>query len=156
MIDMNECVQRLAMHEGIRLEPYMCPAGYKTIGIGRNLEKNPLTSEEKRVCGDYERGITKQAAFYLLRNDIERVTKECKKNISFFETLDDERQYALLDMAFNLGIKGLLKFKNMLSAMGIGCWTEASRECLNSKYAKDVGKRANRIAETIRTGKFIV
>lgn len=154
MIDMNECVQRLVMHEGCCLNPYICPAGYKTIGVGRNLETNPLTSEEKRVCGDYEHGITKQAAFYLLRNDIERVNKECKKHIPFFETLDNERQYALLDMSFNLGIKGLLKFKKMLSAMGIGNWIEASNECLNSKYAKDVGKRAKRIAETIKTGRF--
>ena len=151
---MNECVQRLAMHEGIRLEPYICPAGYKTIGIGRNLETNPLTAEEKRVCGDYEHGITKQAAFYLLRNDIKRVTKECMKSIPFFSVLDNERQYALVDMCFNLGIKGLLKFKNMLRAMGAGYWEEASRECLNSKYAKDVGIRAKRIAETIRTGRF--
>lgn len=156
MIDMNECVQRLAMHEGIRLEPYICPAGYKTIGIGRNLETNPLTAEEKRVCGDYEYRISKQAAFYLLRNDINRVIKECKKGIPFFNCLDNERQYALVDMAFNLGIEGLLKFKNMLSAMGMGNWDIASEECLNSKYAKDVGRRAKRISETIRTGRFIV
>ena len=83
MIDMNEKVQRLVMHEGCVLKPYICPAGYKTIGVGRNLETNPLTEEEKRVCGDYEHGITKQAAFYLLRHDIERVEKDCKKKIAF-------------------------------------------------------------------------
>lgn len=84
MIDMNECVQRLAMHEGIRLMPYRCSRGYLTIGIGRNLKTNPLTVEEKNVCGDYKYGITKQAAFYLLRNDINRVIKECKKTFLFF------------------------------------------------------------------------
>lgn len=156
MIDMNDKVQRLVMHEGCVLEPYICPAGYKTIGVGRNLETNPLTEEEKRVVGDYEHGITKQAAFYLLRHDIERVEKECKKKIAFYTLLDDERQYALMDLAFNLGIAGLLKFKKMLTAMACGYFEDAAKECLDSKYARDTGKRAKRIAETIRTGKFRV
>ena len=46
--------------------------------------------------------------------------------------------------------------EGMLSAMGMGNWDIASEECLNSKYAKDVGRRAKRISETIRTGRFIV
>lgn len=156
MIDMNEKVQRLVMHEGCRLKPYYCTKGKQTIGVGRNLDDNPLTEEEKRVCGDWEKGITKNAAFYLLRHDIERVEKECKKKIAFYTLLDDERQYALLDMAFNLGIAGLLKFKKMLMAMACGYFEDAAKECLNSKYAKEVGQRSKRIAETIRTGKFRV
>lgn len=156
MIDLGIVTQRLCIHEGIRLEPYRCPAGYLTIGVGRNLDTNPITSEEEKVVGDWRHGITKNAAFYLLRNDIARVEKECKQYIGFWNNLDDERQYALLDMAFNLGIKGLLKFKKMLSAIALGNYKEAAEECLNSKYAKDVSKRAERIAKTIETGKFVV
>lgn len=114
MINENEAVQRLCLHEGIRLQPYRCPAGYLTIGVGRNLETNPLTAEEKKVCGDWQHGITKNAAFFLLRNDIKRVEAECAERIPFWKQLDDERQYALVDMAFNLGVSGLLKFKK--------CW----------------------------------
>lgn len=153
-IDINELIQRFVLHEGCELMPYRCPAGYLTIGVGRNLETNPLTQEEKRVCGDYMRGITKNAAYYLLRNDIDKVKRECKQSIPFFNALDAERQYALLDMAFNLGIKGLLKFRKMLNAMGCGDWNWASDECLNSTYAKQTGIRARRIANTIKTGVF--
>ena len=120
MIDMNEKIQRLVMHEGIRLKPYYCTRGKQTIGVGRNLDDNPLTEEEKRVCGDWEKVITKQAAFYLLRHDIEKTEKECKSKIAIYEALDDERQYALLDMAFNMGVAGVLKFKKMLMAMACG------------------------------------
>lgn len=144
------------MHEGCRLQPYYCTRGKQTIGVGRNLDDNPLTDEEKRVCGDWEHGITKQSAFYLLRNDIKRCEKECRKEIAFYELLDDERQYALLDMVFQLGIGGVKKFKKMLMAMACGYWEDASKECLNSKYAQQTPKRAKRIAETIRIGKFIV
>ena len=155
-IDINSMIQRFVLHEGCVLQPYKCPAGYLTIGVGRNLETNPLTKTEEKVCGDYMHGITKNAAYYLLRNDIEKVKRECSKNIPFFNQLDCERQYALLDMDFNMGIKSLLKFKNMLGAMGIGDWNKAADECLNSNYAKQTGKRAKRIANTIRTGEFRV
>lgn len=154
MIDMNEAVQRLVLHEGIRLKPYRCPKGYLTIGVGRNLETNPLTAEERRLIGDWRDGIIKEQAFYLLRNDIRRVVGECEQYIPFWKQLDNERQYALVDMAFNLGVKGLLGFKKMLTAMGVGNWGQAANECLASKYAKEVGKRAIRIAETIKTGRF--
>lgn len=152
----NELIQRFVLHEGCELMPYRCPAGYLTIGVGRNLETNPLTGEEKKVCGDYMHGITKNIAFYLLRHDIEKVKRECKQNIPFFNRLDPERQYALIDMCFNLGIKSLLGFKKMLGAMGCGDWERAANESLNSKYAKQTGKRARRIANTIKTGEFKV
>ena len=156
MIDTNELIQRFVLHEGCILTPYKCPSGYLTIGVGRNLDTNPLTPEEKKVCGDYMRGITKNAAFYLLKNDLRKVKRECEQHIPFFHRLDKERQYALLDMCFNLGIKGLLKFKLMLEALGVGNYQKAADECLNSQYAKQTGKRAKRIAKTIRTGKFEV
>ncbi len=155
-MNINQIEQRLVIHEGLKLEPYKCPAGYWTIGIGRNLITNPITDEEKKVVGDWRHGITKNAAFYLLRNDIKRVELDCRQGIPFWKQLDDERQYALLDMAFNMGIKKVLKFKKMLAAMEIGDYRGAAKECLNSKYAKEVGKRAQRIAKTIETGKFIV
>ncbi len=152
MIDVNEAVQRLCLHEGIRLQPYKCPAGYWTIGVGRNLETNPPTAEEKRVIGDWRDGITKNAAFYLLRNDIKRISDECARQIPFWKNLDDERQYALVDMAFNLGMAGLLKFQKMLSYLGVGNYILAATECLASKYAKDVGERAVRVAKIIEKG----
>lgn len=155
-IDTNELVQRFVLHEGCVLVPYRCPAGYLTIGVGRNLEANPLTTEEQKVCGDWRHGITKNAAFYLLRNDIEKVKKECELYIPFFNKLDGERKYALLDMAFNMGIVGLLKFKLMLSAIATGNFDKAAEECLNSRYAKQTGKRARRIANVIKTGRFEV
>lgn len=155
MLSNEEIIQRLVFHEGCKLMPYRCSRGYLTIGVGRNLETNPLTNEELKVCGDYNHGITKNAAFYLLRNDIARVVDECKKKISFWSQLDNERQYALIDMDFQLGIGGLLGFKKMLKAMGLGNFKEAAEHCLDSKYARsDTPTRAKRIAKTIETGRF--
>ena len=154
MIDTYEATQRLILHEGLRLQPYFCSKGKRTIGIGRCLDTNPLTKEEEKVIKDWEHGITKGEAVYLLLNDIKMIETELKQKIRFYKKLDDERQYALLDMAFNLGVFGLLKFKRMLQALSHKNYEVASQECLCSQYAKDVGERAKRIAQLILTGEF--
>lgn len=154
MIDMYIVCQRLIAHEGLRLQPYFCSKKKLTIGVGRCLETNPLTAEELKVVGDWQHGITKCSAIYLLRNDVKRIYKSLKNELPFFTDLDSERQYALIDMAFNLGISGLWRFKKMLKALEKGDFKTAAKECLDSKYAKDVGLRAIRIAKTIETGEF--
>lgn len=154
MINYSEARQRLILHEGLVLTPYKCTAGYLTIGVGRNLETNPLTSDELKACGDWKHGITRSAAMFLLKNDMIKTENECAKKIPFWNHLDDERQYALFDMAFNLGIDGLLKFKKMLYEMSIGNYRGAAKECLNSKYAQQTGKRAKRISKLIETAKW--
>lgn len=156
MLDTAEMINRLILHEGLRLMPYKDTLGLWTIGIGRCVETNPFTEEELKAVGDWKNGITRNAAYMLCRNDIDRCLCELKKNIAFFEKLDAERQYVLLDLCFNMGIKGLLKFKNMLSAFGVGGWNKAADELLNSKYATQVGKRAVRLANCIKTGRFEV
>ena len=154
MIDKYEICQRLLLHEGLRLQPYRCSKGKLTIGIGRNIDDNPFTDAELKVIGDWKHGITTQAAFYLLRNDIDCLEKELQRKINFWHNLSDERQYALLDIAFNIGVCGLLKFKKMLAWLWMGNFEQAAIECLNSKYAKDTGHRAKRIATLIRTENF--
>ncbi len=148
-------IRRLKFHEGMVLRPYRCPAGKLTIGIGRNIEDNPFTAEEKKAIGDWKHGITENAAYMLLRNDIKRCIAELKQNIDFFPALDIERQYALVDMCFQMGIGGLKKFKNMLKWMKLKQWKAAADECLNSAYAKQTPERAKRIARVIREGLWL-
>ena len=155
MIDYHEIMKRLIFHEGMSMKAYRCSAGFLTIGVGRNLEINPLLPKEKQKLGDITNGITVEDALYLLKNDVKRCEEELIKNISFYYQLDDERQYALLDMCFNMGIKKLMGFKKMLNAMLIGDFRGAAKECLNSKYAREVGKRAERIARLIETGVWV-
>lgn len=156
MIDEFEAVQRLSLHEGIRLQPYRCPRGFLTIGVGRNLQTNPLSREEIKILGrrDLSSGITRQEAFFLLRGDIRRTLEKCRKEIPFFDNLDDERQYVLVDMAFNMGIGGLLKFQKMLAFIGVENYRQAAAELLSSRYARQVPIRAERLAQTLKNGRW--
>ncbi len=144
--------RRLEFHEGCVLKPYYDTEGKLSIGIGRCIDTNPFTEAELKAVGDWKKGITRNAALMLLRNDVARCQKELPQQIEFYDKLDLERKYALLDMSFQLGIKGLLGFKKMLGAMKYGNWGQAAKECLNSKYARQVPARAKRIARLIKEG----
>jgi len=129
---------QLLRHEGLKLKPYRCPAGKLTIGVGRNLE---------------DRGITQKEAFVLFENDILRCEKELLAEIpEVYPGLNETRKSVLLNMCFNLGITGLLGFKNTLAFMGAGDFERAANGMLASKWAKQVGRRAIELSELMRKG----
>ena len=136
---MHTLKDMLIRHEGERLKVYMCPAGKPTIGVGRNLE---------------DRGISHVESDFLLDNDIEAFTANLTKRLFWFKDLDSVRQAVLVDMAFNMGVAGLMAFKKTLKAIENGKWTEASRQMLDSRWATQVGSRATELAEMMRTGRW--
>jgi len=137
MPDRQKMIRQLRLHEGERLKPYRCTAGKLTIGVGRNLE---------------DRGISAEEAAYLLNNDIDREWKDLTTNLPWVTGLSDVRQRVLLDMSFNLGIDGLLKFKNTLAAIRRGDYNRAADMMLASIWAKQVGTRAARLSQMMRSG----
>ena len=136
---MNRIKSQLVRHEGLRLKPYRCTAGKLTIGVGRNLDD----------CG-----ISQKEAYALLDNDIRNCEQHLLEEIPLiYSTLDEVRQSVLLNMCFNLGLKGLLGFNNTLTFIAAGDWERAANGMLASKWAKQVGLRAIELSETMRKGK---
>jgi lysozyme len=131
---------QLIRHEGLRLSAYQDSLGYWTIGVGR------LIDARKRG------GITTAEARYLLGNDIVKVTSGLNDALPWWQTLSDVRQRVLADMAFNLGLAGLLTFKRTLVLIHDADYEAASKAMLQSKWASQVGRRAIRLAEMMRTG----
>ena len=134
----KKMIAQLRLHEGERLKPYRCTAGKLTIGVGRNLD---------------DRGITSDESAYLLNNDIDSHWIELLEHLPWVETLDEVRQRVMLDMAFNLGISGLLTFRRTLGHIKAGDYALASSAMLESKWATQVGQRAKRLAAMMKTGK---
>ncbi|MBF0280506.1 MAG: hypothetical protein HQM13_22105 [SAR324 cluster bacterium] len=76
------------------------------------------------------------------------------RNFSFFQKLSEVRKMVLIDMCFNLGLSRLKKFKTTLAAIETGDFVTASREMLNSRRAKQVGTRAERLSEKMKSHIF--
>lgn len=111
-----------------------------------------IANDSERVKALCQGGITSEEALHLLDNDIDLVQSQLMRNVDFIGRLDDVRKVVLCDMAFNLGITGLLKFKRMLKAIELGNYQMAADEMLQSKWAKQVGKRATDLADMMRQG----
>lgn len=156
------CIQRLCVNEGIKLKPYTCPAGHLTIGIGHNLDENPLTKEEKEYIGHpVKQGINEDQAFFLCRNDLKKVRDDLDRELPWWRDLNKDRQFVMIDLCFNMGIgkkggkKGLLSFPKTLTSIATGSYDTASKQLLQSKYAKQVGDRALRNAYCLKYGEYL-
>ena len=128
---------QLVRDEGLRLFPYQDTRGKWTIGVGRNLTDD---------------GISQAEAVMLLANDIGAATRSLETALPWAMALDSTRHAALVNMTFNMGIGGLCTFREFLMAMQQGNWTEARNQMLDSKWAEEVGTRAQRLAIQIETG----
>ena len=110
-------LKELVKHEGLRLQVYQDTLGIDTIGIGRNLKDRGISKEEldeldiPTIDHVYEYGITEADAMLLAENDVQIVEEELLRAHPCVEELDAVRQLVLVDMAFNMGVPRLCKFK---------------------------------------------
>jgi lysozyme len=122
-------ITHLIRDESLEQMVYRCTGGKLTIGVGRNLEDVGLSLDE---------------CMYLLNNDIDRVTRECKM-FSWFNDLTENRQMVIFNMMFNLGRPRFLTFKRAIEAIEQRRWDEAAKEFKDSLWYEQVGDRADRI-----------
>lgn len=129
-------VTRLKTEEGFRSQSYTDTTGHETIGYGFNITA----------------GITKYAAAALL---VAQAT-ECNTDLLeyyWYTDLDDVvRASVLIDLAFNMGVRGLLHFPKMIAAIGDKNWKLAHDELLNSLAAKEDPGRYAMLADLLLNG----
>ena len=153
-------VNKLIAHEGLRLQVYKDTLGIDTIGIGRNLEDRGITKEEldwmdiPSMDAVYEYGITEADAMYLAKNDVQIVEEELVRAHPCVEELDSVRQLVLMDMAFNMGVPRLRKFKKMWNAVHEKKFDIAAKEMLDSRWAVQVKSRSTKLAHAMHHGEF--
>ncbi len=133
---------QLRRDEGEVLHAYTDTEGYLTIGIGRLIDK--------RKGG----GISGEEAAYLFSNDFKSKLAEVRRRIPWFDSLDVARQGVLLNMAFQMGVEGLLGFKNTLAMVEKGNYEAAANGMLSSLWARQTPNRAKRLSDQMRDGKW--
>lgn len=131
-------LEQLKRDEGLRLTPYTDTVGKVTIGYGTNLTD----------------GISKDEAEYLLANRLNQTKIELAQAIPWVTSLDEARRGVLENMAYNLGVRGLLAFRNTIALIKAGSYEHAADEMLKSRWAVQVGHRAGRLSEQMRTGEW--
>jgi lysozyme len=132
----KEGLAHLKRHEGYRKHMYKCSEGFNTIGYGLNLDA----------------GLDEEVASFITEFIANRIDGELTVRLEFYKILSQRRKDVLINMAYNLGIEGLMGFKNTIHLISVGKFDEASAAMLKSKWASQVGARARFLADQMRTG----
>lgn len=139
----TELTRQLKGDEGVKTHAYQDHLGFWTIGIGRLVDQRKPGS-----------GLRPEEITFLLNNDIDDRIDALGRRIPWFLQLDAARQGVLLNMSFQLGVDGLLGFKNTLKLVERGDYAQAADNMLLSKWATQTPERARRMAEQMRSGRW--
>jgi len=135
---------QLIRDEGKRYIPYKDSRGFWTVGVGHKLSGPPASLEP----------VTDRQINIWLDDDIKSVT-DSLSSFAWFQSLDTVRQGVFQNMAFNLGVSGLLHFVHVIAAAVEEDWSTTVMEMKESLWAKEVGIRADRLMEQMMTGGWV-
>ena len=132
----SDLPDEISEHEGFEPKPYHDTRGYLTIGKGTLIEH----------------GIDESLADVMMLFALDRKLKQLEKRSPIPLTeLPLEVAEVLGNMAYQLGVDGLMKFKNMWAALAKKDYHLAANEMLNSAWAQQTPRRAHEQAEIVRS-----
>jgi len=131
MPDFKALIERIGVNEGFRSKPYQCSEGVWTIGHGLTW----LTEEE---------------SLHILTGRISQLHLKLLDDLDWYKDMPPEIQGILIEMVYQIGYSGVMKFKKMIANMIDKDWKGAATEMLDSLWAKQTPNRANRLADIVR------
>jgi len=143
--------KQLELHEGRKNKIYKCTAGKRSIGVGHNIDAKGLPDDIEAFLDD-NGYITDEMIDRLLDDDIADASADVKRLYPMSYSFSEARRFALVDFLFNVGITTARTFTNTNKAINEERWDDAANGLLASKYARQVGKRAQTIARMLREG----
>ncbi len=136
-MNLNKAVKSIAEEEGFSSVVYKCTEGYDTIGYGFAVKDLVLTEDLSKI---------------ILKFKVYDLYLEKDKKFPWFNKLPQGIQTACLDMGYQMGLEGFTGFRNTINYLRTGNWLRASKEVLDSRYAKQTPYRAKRVSETFKKG----
>lgn len=153
--------------EGFSPVVYKCPAGFNTIGYGRNIDANPLTQSEiarmgrRTINGESQLVISNLLAEEWLTSEILDIASKCEGK-EWFEYIGYERKGVIIDIIYNIGFSKWNDFEKCKKALADKNFGIASYELGvgtgeggKSKYFLATGNRALRNIEILKYGEKI-
>jgi lysozyme len=146
------CVHGATIHEGFSQKVYVDVDKSLAIGHGYNLTHNPLNLPKSEIKSLKKHGISKAEALKLTERLCEQ-TENRLNELSWFDSQPDYVKYVIIDMAYNMGVNGAIGFDKSIKLIKNNKMLLASKEILNSKWARQTHGRARELAEVLKTGK---
>jgi GH24 family phage-related lysozyme (muramidase) len=153
----QEIYELIKDHEGYKNNVYKDSLGKPTIGIGFNLTRPDARNIIQQIGGNYDKILSGETSLSdkqvkdLFEITISIAYKDAQKYLPNLMNMPKNIKLAIIDMAFNMGYPRLSQFKNTKEYIISGNYNKAAEEILNSKWAKQVKRRAANISKLIVT-----
>jgi len=145
-MDIEKLREQLKIDEGCVYEIYNDHLGYATFGIGHLvLESDP------EYGADIGTPVSDDRVIEAFEQDVQTVLSDCAVLYPDFDELPEEVQQVIANMMFNLGRPRLSAFKGMKAGVDARDWNEAADQMVDSRWYRQVGARAERLVERIRS-----
>tara|TARA_R110002072_G_scaffold6235_2_gene37216 strand:+ start:2075 stop:2560 length:486 start_codon:yes stop_codon:yes gene_type:complete len=149
-VDVKDLYEEISSDEGKILHAYLCTELHATVGIGHKiLDTDP--EKELEIYGvnweevpDDQR-ITEDRCYILFQEDVQIAIGGCMNIYNNWDELPQEMQHVLVNMAFQMGQRGLSNFKNMKAAIEEQDFAKAAVEMMDSRWASQTPERAERL-----------
>lgn len=125
---------------GIRLSAYQDSRGLWTIGVGHCIQTRP---------------ISRRAAEVIFEDDLIDTLNDVHRALPWAAALGDARFAVLANMAYQMGMGGLLSFRRMLAAVERRDFAQAAAEMRHSEWARQTPNRCERLATQMERGEWV-
>ena len=143
-LDREAVFETMKVDEGVVYEVYHDHLGLPTFGVG-----HLVLNTDKEYGKEVGTPISEERIIECLNNDVDIVCEELDRNLYWWRELNDNKQRVMVNMCFNLGYPRLSKFKKFLAAMEVHDFETAAIEMMDSKWANQVGLRAERLKKRV-------
>ena len=131
---MSKLIEAVKLSEGFRDRVYKDSLGIDTIGYGFAIKDLVLDEDISEM---------------ILKRKLEALIERVNKRFDFVECLPEEAQEVIYEMCYQLGVTGVSKFKKTLLYLENEEFNMASKEMLDSKWARQTPNRAKRLSDII-------
>lgn len=143
-------IQKMIAHEeGKRLDAYLDTKKILTVGIGHNLIADSALDILKRHIKLHDK-ITELECTELFERDLKNVYAGIKRNMPWFDALEEKYKPVVINMIFQMGIDGTLDFKNTLKAMQLDRPDAVIAGMKQSAWYRQTPNRVNRLILLVR------
>lgn len=149
-VDVKDLYEEISSDEGKILHAYLCTELHATVGIGHKiLDTDP--EKELEIYGvnweevPDDQCITEDRCYILFQEDVQIAIGGCMNIYNNWDELPQEMQHVLVNMAFQMGQRGLSNFKNMKAAIEEQDFAKTAVEMMDSRWASQTPERAERL-----------
>ena len=149
-VDVKDLYEEISSDEGKILHAYLFTELHATVGIGHKiLDTDP--EKELEIYGvnweevPDDQCITEDRCYILFQEDVQIAIGGCMNIYNNWDELPQEMQHVLVNMAFQMGQRGLSNFKNMKAAIEEQDFAKAAIEMMDSRWASQTPERAERL-----------